>query len=404
MGGKKSKKSRQDLIKSTMDGLSNDDPTGLIGPLIPDGESTKSSVDRALVSPNGDSLFREDQTRPHGLPNESSIFDVEASSAQQEKIEEMEGLVSEKGSPAPVFEQLPSDEVTRVLASPLTHKKPVDDRTSVQSSAAATALINQHHEATGNNIRMAQSAQDEASEKTVFVTPDIGHSDAVEEKISFGAARPSTRTPSSQVAAWGDAQTSQAENLRIAQERMVSLEQELEKLRAENEMLSSANTSAKEQLDEVLQKNAKLEQDLANNSAQFEAELEIHRDGASSKDAEIKKLRRRVDELEGRLHQDLRKIRVRERELENRLELTKMEKESLLRSKDDAMLDLKRKMDNLNYELQGYRQRVTDLNQRIEGNTEQFARTVRALRLALTNLEVSDSSGSMTITPLKKAE
>jgi chromosome segregation ATPase len=275
----------------------------------------------------------------------------------------------------------------------------------VLSPIAPTTLIEEHRDVTYVSPARDYSTNAEASEKTVVVSIESGRSEPIEEKISFGVARPSTRAPSSQGAMMGDAQIGQAETLRIAQERMVELEKELEKLRAENETLSSANSSAKEQLDEALQKVAKLEREVSNSNALFASELEIHRDGASAKDAEITKLRRRTDELEGRLHQDLRKIRVRERELENRLELTKMEKESLLRTKDEAMLELKRKIDNLNFELQGYRQRVTDLNQKIESNADQFARTVRALRLALTNLEVNDSAGgSMTITPLKKAE
>ena len=48
---------------------------------------------------------------------------------------------------------------------------------------------------------------------------------------------------------------------------------------------------------------------------------------------------------------------------------------------------------------------LREMGQQLEGNQEQFARTVRALRIALTNLEVSDSTNpSITIAPLKKAE
>ena len=79
-----------------------------------------------------------------------------------------------------------------------------------------------------------------------------------------------------------------------------------------------------------------------------------------------------------------------------------MEKEALLRSKDDAILDLKRKLDQLNHDQEAYRQRVAELNSRVESNNDQFARTVRALRLALTNLEVNDTGGVRA--PLKKAE
>ena len=122
------------------------------------------------------------------------------------------------------------------------------------------------------------------------------------------------------------------------------------------------------------------------------------------KESEIHRLRAKVEELESRLSNDLRKIRVRERELENRLELSKMEKMALLKSKDETILDLKRKTDSMDIEIESYQNRINELNQKIEANQEQFARTVRALRIALTNLEVNENTSSITIAPFKKAE
>ena len=103
---------------------------------------------------------------------------------------------------------------------------------------------------------------------------------------------------------------------------------------------------------------------------------------------------------ETRLKNDFKKIRVKERELENRLELARAEKAALLRSKDEYILDLKRKIDQLQSELDNYRSKVLELNKNLDSNQEQFKRTVRALRLALTNLEHKEGEPF----PLKKAE
>ena len=100
----------------------------------------------------------------------------------------------------------------------------------------------------------------------------------------------------------------------------------------------------------------------------------------------------------------MKKVRVRERELENRLELSKMEKVALVRTKDESILELKRKIDLMSVELDNYKTKCIELNQKIESNQEQFSRTVRALRLALTNLEANEHTLSITLAPLKKAE
>jgi len=76
-----------------------------------------------------------------------------------------------------------------------------------------------------------------------------------------------------------------------------------------------------------------------------------------------------------------------------------------LRTKDEAILELKRKTENLQAEIESYQNKIIELGQKIEANQDQFARTVRALRLALTNLEVSEGTAtSITLTPIKKAD
>ncbi len=210
----------------------------------------------------------------------------------------------------------------------------------------------------------------------------------------------SQRTPSA-----FESQFARAENLKIAQQRILELEQYIEKYRKENEMLSSASDIAKNRVEELISKSLFLEKQKNELKELNESELRIFKDGLVIKDSEIHRLRSKVEELESRLANDLRRVRVRERELENRLELAKIEKTALLRAKDETILELKRKTENLQAEIETYLNKVLELNQKIESNQDQFARTVRALRLALTNLEVNEgTSTSITLTPMKKAD
>jgi len=200
-----------------------------------------------------------------------------------------------------------------------------------------------------------------------------------------------------------DAHLVQAENLKLAQTRLNEMEKELEKFRGENESLYSATEVAKEQVEQLSSKVLRLERQSKDDHDTHEQELEIYKNSLSEKDAENLRLRQKVQEMEARLSADLKKIRVRERELENRLELSKLEKSALVRSKDETILDLQRKIDQLTHELDIYKNRCVDLNDKIEGHHDQLSRTVRALRLALTNLEVNENTG-VTIAPIKKAE
>lgn len=202
-----------------------------------------------------------------------------------------------------------------------------------------------------------------------------------------------------------EAQFTRADNYKAAQSRILELEKEIDRLRKENEVLSSANEIAREKMDQLVSQIHQLDKQRHDLKEVNESELRIFKEALIAKDSEILRLRNKVEDLESRLSNDLKKVRVRERELENRLELAKVEKTALLRAKDENILDLKRRTESLEGEIETYQNKIIELGQKLEFNQEQFARTVRALRLALTNLEVSDgTSPSITIAPLKKAE
>lgn len=222
-------------------------------------------------------------------------------------------------------------------------------------------------------------------------------------KISYGSSRPSGRHPTSSAGQMSEGQLAQAENLKFAQARILELETEMEKFRQENELLAAAGSIAKQRLDELTEKLHQAERLKNDGLEQAALEMKILRESQMDRDRELTKAKKKIEELESRLQTDMKKIRVRERELENRLELARMEKNALVRAKDDSILDLKRKMDQTLADLEAYKQKAADLQERIDQQQDQLSRTVRALRLALTNLESSDPTSGQLV-PIKKAE
>ncbi len=193
----------------------------------------------------------------------------------------------------------------------------------------------------------------------------------------------------------------QSEHLRIAQSRINDLEREVDCLRRENEELASACETLKRRGTEHLSAAEHAEKRFKESQDFFNAEKEIMRQSLHAKTLEVDELRSKVENLELRLSSDLKRIRVRERELENRLELMRMENTTLVRSKDEIILDLKRQIDQLTGEAENYRAKCQELYKQIEASREQFSRTVRALRIALAGLE---GFGNELAIPLKKVE
>ncbi len=240
------------------------------------------------------------------------------------------------------------------------------------------------------------------AEKTIAVTAFAKRKNilapAAEPKVVVGSLRPSVK--SGLVHTSIDASLAQAENLKIAQQRIMDLEKELDHLRSENEELASAGQIIREKFESSNSKAAALEKNSNEIKENYENEILLLQGNLQHKEVENQRLKTKIEELESRLKNDFKKIRVRERELENRLELARAEKQALVRAKDDNILDLQRKIDQMRAELTTYREKVQELNKTVEGYQDQMKRTVRALRLALTNLEIKDEN----FTVFKKAE
>ncbi len=177
-----------------------------------------------------------------------------------------------------------------------------------------------------------------------------------------------------------DSALSQSENLRVAQSRIFDLEQEIERLRRENEQLAAAGETIRKRTTEVVADNENKTRKLTELQERLASEKEILEASLKAKDRDLKEIKMKIEEYEMRLSTNLQKIRVRERELENRLELVKMESTALARNKDEIILDLKRQMDQSGSELENYRNKGQELNRQINDKQETLRRTVKALR------------------------
>ena len=230
----------------------------------------------------------------------------------------------------------------------------------------------------------------------------LRESENYEDKVKVSVGQVRGPSYSSGYNSWGntDSNLVQAEKLRIAQEKILELEKENEKLRYQNNELISASEIVKERAELLTSQIHEFRNDRDSLEASFKSENSILKNQLIRKDSEFSKATMKVEELESRLRFDMKKIRVRERELENRLELIRAEKNALVKSKDEQILDFRRKMDQLQLEVESYRQKCVELNKVIESNQDSFKRTTRALRLAMANLELLDENK----VTLKKAE
>ncbi len=94
------------------------------------------------------------------------------------------------------------------------------------------------------------------------------------------------------------------------------------------------------------------------------------------------KLDKKLTDFRERVRNDLQKIRSRERELASRLEIQKRDAEALLSAKDERLLNQKREMDRLEFDLDALKERLLDDAQKSEERRKRVARALQSLKLA----------------------
>jgi hypothetical protein len=261
----------------------------------------------------------------------------------------------------------------------------------------------------GHNGKAATSTQDasvqgplETIDRMMLteIRPSSAKAREAAQKNPLPAAK--ARVASGAIPTFSSAEASlkQSESLRIAQFRISELEHELDRIRRENEKLSSAGETLRRHSEELRSRAENIEQDKRESERILEEEKRVMRGQLMQKERENIEFRQRLEETEGRLESNFKKIRVRERELEHRLEIVKMESATLVSTKDKMILDLKRQVDQLNSESDYSKQKAQEMQGQYKEKQETIRRVVRALRIALTILEGDEQN----VVPFKKAE
>ena len=186
----------------------------------------------------------------------------------------------------------------------------------------------------------------------------------------------------------------QSESLRLAQERIVNLEKEVQELRESNEALTSAGDVFEEKIEQLLLKSEELLKEKEESKSQFEDEKQILMKALKASRKEKMKLDAHNKELENRLSKDLQSIRGRENSLENRIEIIKMESSVLQREKDKKILDLQKSIHKIDNNLKQAYKKTQETQERIKDLQGNSRKTIAVLRATIHNLEEGHSQES----------
>jgi chromosome segregation ATPase len=241
--------------------------------------------------------------------------------------------------------------------------------------------------------RIAQHDNEESTHMEITA----GRENRDKEKVSYGDVY-KLDAPSEEPAG---GMLNHMEHLRLAQEKINNLEDEVEELRRENDEIMSVADTFKALSEEYYEQMEKLKSGLVDSRETATQENRILKDTLQEKDKQIHELKQTNSDLKSKVEANFKQIRKRERDLEYRLELVKAEEATLLKTKDKTIIELRRKIDKLDQEMEVYREKNKEHYEKLQQQQQTVRAVVRALRIALTRLE-GDFGVDFEI--LKKAE
>ncbi len=178
-----------------------------------------------------------------------------------------------------------------------------------------------------------------------------------------------------------------SESLRIAQDKIIDLEEELHELRQKNESLASASEVLKEKNELLKSKLEDLKHSFKDEKNTFKSQKEILLSTLEEAKIQMNSLKNKKQELEKRLSKGLHGIRARESSLESRIEILKMENSVLQKEKDKKIIELQKQTQKIKTNMDGIYKKYQELQNSNNNLQESVRRTVASLRVTIYNLE-----------------
>ena len=179
----------------------------------------------------------------------------------------------------------------------------------------------------------------------------------------------------------------QSESLRLAQNKIADLEEELENQRRDNEKLSSGAVLLEESLERLQAESEELRRDKEAAAADSANEKEVLLNAAEEGKKRIAKLEKVKKNLERRLSGDLQGVRARESALESKIEIMKIENSVVQKEKDKMIIEMKKEAVKMKENLSAAQTEARELKNRLGRVNENLRRTVSVLRATVNNLE-----------------
>jgi hypothetical protein len=170
--------------------------------------------------------------------------------------------------------------------------------------------------------------------------------------------------------------------LKAAKEQVHSLESRLREEQGRGAELSHVNGELSRKIEDFDRERQQAFESMQAELGELRFQLKAKSDKARLLDIKVREAAEETERLKERVRTDIRKIRVREKELENRLEIMKKDSEALIAAREGKIIELKRKLDLLEFNMDLLQDQYAREKENSAKVRERLAKAAQVVRVA----------------------
>ncbi|MGZ3688104.1 MAG: hypothetical protein ACXWPM_13390 [Bdellovibrionota bacterium] len=170
--------------------------------------------------------------------------------------------------------------------------------------------------------------------------------------------------------------------LRTCKDQIAMLEQTVREERARNVELTHTAGEQKKRLEGFDREKAQALEALQAEMSDLRFQAKAKTDKARILEIQVREAHEEIERIKERVRVDIRKIRVREKELENKLEITKKDSEALIAARENKIIELKRKLDLLEFNMDLLQDQYMREKEESANLRERLAKAAQVVRVA----------------------
>jgi hypothetical protein len=187
--------------------------------------------------------------------------------------------------------------------------------------------------------------------------------------------------------------------LKAAHDQIKLSEQVNREETAKNAELTHIVNEQKHKIDDFEKEKGSIVESLQIELGELRFQIKAKTDKARVLESQAREISEEMEHLKDRVRIDIRKIRVREKELENRVEIMKKDSEALLGARETKIIELKRKLDLLEFNMDLLQDQYAREKENSAKLRERLARAAQVVRVAGGLLDSPKGAGSVELLP-----